>query len=143
MSDNNMQTLRTLADTAERESSRILAERRQVMDQEQQRLTQLQAYLQEYAAPESGSGLLVDSIRTRRDFVSRIRQGIEQQEKVLAGLSQQLDLDLQRWRDARTHALALQRYSDRLQMRVEEKVARREQGRQDEVGRQQHLLRSV
>lgn len=143
MSDNNMQTLRTLADTAERESSRILAERRQVMDQEQQRLTQLQAYLQEYAAPESGSGLLVDSIRTRRDFVSRIGQGIEQQEKVLAGLSQQLEVDLQRWRDARTHALALQRYSDRLQTQVEEKVARREQGRLDEVGRLQHLVRSV
>ncbi len=143
MSDNNMQTLRTLADTAERESSRILAERRHVMDQEQQRLTQLQAYLQEYAAPESGSGLLVDSIRTRRDFVSRIRQGIEQQEKVLAGLSHQLDLDLQRWRDARTHALALQRYSERLQSQVEEKVARREQGRLDEVGRQQHLARSI
>ena len=141
--DNRMQTLRTLAESAEHESSRILAERRRVLDQEQQRLVQLQTYLQEYTAPESGTGLLVDSIRTRRDFITRLREGIEQQKRLLQDLQQQLDQDLDRWRDARSHALALARYSDRLQAQVDEKLARREQGRLDEVGRQQHLARSA
>lgn len=138
---NRLQTLRTLADTAERESSRLLAERRRTLNEEEQRLAQLRAYLQEYTAPESGAGLLVDSIRTRRDFMNRIHEGIEQQEKLLAKLRQQLEHDLEKWRDARSHSLSLQRYSERLQTQVDEKIARREQGRLDEVGRQQHLAR--
>lgn len=138
-----MQTLRTLADTAERESSRRLAERRRTLDEEEQRLVQLRAYLQEYTAPESGAGLRADTIHARREFASRIRDGIEQQEQLLAKLRQQIDQDLQRWRDARSHALSLQRYSERLQTQVDDKLARREQGRLDEAGRQQHLARPV
>ena len=138
---NRMQTLRTLADTAERESSRLLAERRRTLDAEEQRLAQLRAYLQEYTTPESGAGLRADTIGARRDFASRIRDGIEQQEKLLAKLREQMDQDLARWRDARSHSLSLQRYSERLQTQVDEKVAKREQGRLDEVGRQQHLAR--
>lgn len=142
-SKNRIQTLRTLADTAERESSRIVAERRRTLDQEEQQLMQLQAYLREYDTPQSGSGLLVDSIRARRDFIERIRLGIEQQEHLVKSLRAQLDQDLDQWREARSHALSLERYSDRLQMQVDEKLARREQGQQDEVGRQQHLIRTA
>lgn len=140
---NRLQTLRTLADTAERESSQILAERRRMFEEEQKRLEQLRNYLNEYATPEAGAGVFVDSIRTRRDFISRIRAGIEQQERVVEGLHRQLNQDLERWQETRSHALSLERYSQRLQTQVDEKLARREQGQLDEVGRQKHLARSA
>jgi flagellar export protein FliJ len=140
---NQLQTLRTLAETAERECARILAERRRQLELEERRLEQLRSYLDEYRAPDgpATNGVFADTIRSRQAFVRRICAGIEQQEEVLRSLRQQLDHELERWRDARTQALALDRYADRLDAEADDKAARREQGRLDEVGRQQHLAR--
>jgi len=138
----SLNTLRTLAAAAERESSRLLAQRRQALDTEDQRLAQLRDYLSEYtAAQPTRDGIFIDSIRARRDFVAQICAGIKQQEQIVASLQLQLEQDQQNWRDARSHALALERYDERLQAVADEKQSRREQARLDEVGRQQHLAR--
>ena len=128
-------TIRTLADNVERESSRTVAERRRILAAEEQRLEQLRRYLHEYAElSASGAGVLVDTVRMRRGFVTKIRAGIEQQERLVASLRDQLDNDLQRWRDARSQSLALERYDDRLADAANLKQQRRDQARTDEVG---------
>lgn len=133
-----LDTIRTLARTAERESARVLAERRNILDKEEQRLEQLQAYLREYAdlstAP-SATGMFIDTIRTRRQFVDKVRQGLAQQERVVAGVRQQLDQDMQRWRDARSRSLAMERFTERLDEQEAVRQGRREQAALDEVGR--------
>ena len=128
-------TIRTLADNVERESSRTVAERRRILAAEEQRLEQLRQYLHEYAElSASGAGILVDTVRMRRGFVAKIRAGVEQQERLVAGLRDQLENDLQRWRDARSQSLALERYDDRLADAANLKQQRRDQARTDEVG---------
>lgn len=131
-------TLRFLADTAEDETSRAVAQRRNLLDAEEMRLVQLKNYLQEYQADKEQSGISIDTVRTRRAFVERINTGIEQQARLIEGLRQQLELDLQRWREARSQALGLQRYSERQQQAVDLKQNRKEQARLDEIGQTMH-----
>lgn len=128
-------TIRTLADNVERESSRTVAERRRILAAEEQRLEQLRQYLREYTELSAcGAGMLVDTVRLRRGFVAKIRAGIEQQERLVAGLRDQLENDLHRWRDARSQSLALEKYDDRLADAANLKQQRRDQARTDEVG---------
>ena len=133
-------TIRTLADRAEQESARALAERRARLENEEQRLVQLRSYMAEYGELSgNASGVFIDTIRTRRAFVDRLRSGIEQQEKLLAGLHTQLEIDLQRWRDARSRALGLERFMERRQEEQDLRDNRKEQATLDEIGLQMHL----
>ncbi len=134
-----IETIRTLADTAERESSRTVAERRRMLDAEEQRLEQLRRYLAEYGDLSSAKdGVFIDTIRTRRSFMARIQAGIEQQEQLLASLRTQLENDLEHWRDARSHALALEKFDQRLEAQRNLKQNRREQAALDEVGQKMY-----
>jgi len=134
----NLKTVRLPADNAEQESSRLVAQRRQQIDAEQQRLSQLKQYADDYRHPSSQAGVYIDTVRTRAAFIARIRAGIEQQERLIAGLEQQLELDLQRWQEARSHALGLQRYSERQAQQEELRQNRKEQAKQDEIGQTMH-----
>ena len=134
-----IETIRTLAETAERESSRTVAERRRILDAEEQRLEQLRRYLAEYGdLSGSNDGVFIDTIRTRRSFMARIQAGIDQQEQLLRGLRAQLEHDLQQWRDARSHALALEKFDQRLDAQRSQKQQRREQAALDEVGQKMY-----
>lgn len=125
--------IRTLADSAERESSRTVTQRRDALAAEERRLQQLQDYLVEYGRM-SLSGGSVATLQLRRRFVERIRAAIVEQERVVAGLQEQLDRDLGSWRAARSHSLALEKYAERLAEQAEHRRARREQADTDEVG---------
>lgn len=134
----SLKTVRVLADNAEQESSRLVAQRRQQIDVEKHRLSQLRQYFDDYQQPDSDDGVFIDTVRTRAAFIARIGAGIEQQERLIAGLEQQLELDMQRWRQARSHALGLQRYSERQAQQEEVKQNRKEQAKQDEIGQTMH-----
>jgi flagellar export protein FliJ len=134
----SLKTVRLLADNAEQESSRLVAQRRQQLDAAQHQLMQLKRYADEYQQPGSGQGMYIDTVRTRAEFIARIRSGIEQQERLIAGLEQQLELDMQRWRTARSHALGLQRYAERQAQQEELRQNRKEQAKQDEIGQTMH-----
>jgi flagellar export protein FliJ len=130
-----LDTIRTLAGNAEAESSRALAERRRTLQTEEQRLEQLRAYLGEYGAMAAGGdGIFIHTVRTRRQFVDRLQAGLEQQERVVAGLRKQIDQDTARWREARTRSLALERFNERLEDQLALRQARKEQADLDEVG---------
>lgn len=134
----SMQTLRRLADNAERESARIVAQRRRQLDAERQRLAQLEAYVADYRQQPGNTGVFIDTMRTRQAFVMRLRAGLEQQRRVITGLDQQLELDLRRWRQARSHALGLQRFSERREREQAVRQNRKEQAQLDEIGRTMH-----
>ena len=143
-SKKQIKTLHALASNAEREASLAVSQRRGVLEAEEQRLAQLHAYLDDYSRDDaSTSGLFIDTIRTRRAFVTKIRGGIEQQERLIAGLRRQLELDLQRWHDTRTRALGLERFAERLQDEEDLRQDRREQAKLDEVGRNMHHRRAA
>lgn len=132
----SLETLRRLAETAENETARALADRRRRLEAEQRRLEQLNAYAAEYLAlTRVGDGLLIDAVRARRAFVVRLQGGIAEQERVVASARQQVETDLARWRDARTRHLALARLGEREDEAAAERDARREQADLDEIGR--------
>jgi flagellar export protein FliJ len=136
-----LKSVQTLADSFEAQTSREVAQRLQDLDAEQHRLRQLQAYLDEYRAPPapSQSGLHVAAMRSRRRFVERIQAGIQHQERLIEGLQRQLEDSKTRWQAARSQSLALQRYTERLDERAEERQSRKDQAFLDEVGRNQFL----
>jgi flagellar export protein FliJ len=136
-----LKSVQTLADSLEAQASREVAERLRALEAEQHRLRQLQAYLDEYRAlPAPGhSGLHVAAMRSRRRFVERIQTGIQHQERLIEGLQRQLEDVTARWQTARSQSLALQRYSERLDERAQERQSRKDQAVLDEVGRNQFL----
>lgn len=137
-----LKTLHALASNAEREASLAVVQRRSALESEEQRLAQLRDYLADYSRNDaSAQGLFIDTIRTRRAFVEKIRRGIEQQERLIAGVRRQLELDLERWHDARTQALGLERFAERLKDEENLRDDRREQAKLDEVGRNMHHQR--
>lgn len=136
----SIDAIQTLAESAEAESARTLAERRRRLAAEEQRLEQLRHYLAEYRTLSAGGdGLLVDVVRARRDFVGRIQAGIDEQERVLAGIRAQADADLARWREARTRSLAVSKLGERLAEQAAERQERRQQADLDEIGRKMFL----
>lgn len=136
-----LKSVQTLADSLEAQTSREVAERLRDLDAEQQRLHQLQAYLDEYRAlPAPGeAGLHVAAMRSRRRFVERIQAGVQHQERLIEALQRQVEDSKARWQAARSRSLALQRYSERLDERAEERQSRKDQAVLDEVGRNQFL----
>lgn len=132
----NIDMLRRLAETAEAETARAVADRRRRLETEDQRLGQLRNYLAEYRALSlEGNGVSIGAVRARREFVARLQAGIEEQERVVTGLRQQVEADLGRWRDARTRSLALTRLGERIDDEATARDARREQAELDEIGR--------
>ncbi len=134
----SLATIQTLADSAERESARTVAQRRDALAAEEQRLRQLQEYLREYGQMSLSASGHVATLRMRRRFVERIRIGISEQERLIAGLREQLERDLGVWRKARSHALALEKYAARLSEQAHARRARREQASTDEVGQKMY-----
>ena len=132
-----LKSMQTLAKSAEAVTSREVANSRAALEQEKQRLAQLQGYLEEYRGLLSNpvKAIQVNMIRTRRDFVERLSAGIEHQKRLIAGLEQQLEQHINRWRSARSQSLALQRFGENQQEREDNRQARQQQRVLDEVGR--------
>ncbi|HHQ13405.1 MAG TPA: hypothetical protein ENK16_00100, partial [Chromatiales bacterium] len=61
-----------------------------------------------------------------------------QQGQLLGSLRGQLENDLEHWRDARSHALALEKFDQRLEAQRNLKQNRREQAALDEVGQKMY-----
>lgn len=136
-------TLQRLAEQAEQTSARTVAERRAAVAAGEERLAQLERYLAEYGQLSGrGDGLFIDTVRTRRAFVERLREAMQQQAELVASLHQQLENDLQHWREARARALGLERYQARAEDERALRQSRRDQAALDEVGAKMHVQRA-
>jgi flagellar export protein FliJ len=133
----SLASLQKLAEYAADAASRDIVERLRALREEEGRLGQLRGYLGDYTALLNDSrGMNVARLRGRRDFVERLNSAIGRQSEVVREHEQQYTRHIDRWRGARTRALALQRYAERLDDIEAERRERRDQAALDEVGRQ-------
>ncbi|MDH3977269.1 MAG: flagellar export protein FliJ [Gammaproteobacteria bacterium] len=133
----SLQTIQTLAESNETLRLKVLTDKRQELATEEQRLVQLQQYCNEYQAMTSKTdqGIGIHFIRGRRGFVEKLGTAIDTQRKTVEQAREQLDVHTAHWRDARTKALSLRKFTDRLAVEEQQRLARKEQSELDEVGR--------
>jgi len=134
-----LQTIQTLAESDETMRSRVVSDQRLALRTETDRLEQLKQYRCEYQAmssrPEKSVG--IHFIRGRRGFVQKLNEAINNQSQVVTRVSEQLEMYLVHWRDARAKALSLQKFAERAALQEDRRMARREQTELDDVG---HLV---
>jgi flagellar export protein FliJ len=130
-------SLQKLAEHAADAASRDIVDRLRALRAEEDRLGQLKGYLGDYTQLlKDARGMNVSRLRGRRDFVERLNEAIGRQDDVVRDQENQYGQGVNRWRSARSRALALQRYGERLAAIETERRERREQAALDEVGLQ-------
>jgi len=132
-----LQTIQTLAESAEMVRSRAVADQRHALSEEECRLKQLEQYRNEYQTMSSRSdqGICIHFVRGRRGFVQKLNEAIDNQRQVILRAREQLDTYLVHWRDARAKALSLQKFTDRIAAQETRRTERREQTELDDIGR--------
>ncbi len=132
----SLRTIQTLADTAEAESSKEVSQRLAALNREENRLAQLAEYLAGYEEKErtDRERQSIASIQSRRRFIERLHEAISQQRQLVENYRQLYEIEADRWREARSHSLGLQKYAERIDQQQDLKQTRRDQARLDEIG---------
>jgi flagellar FliJ protein len=128
-------SLQRLAEFGADAASRDVGQRLRSLHAEEDRLRQIDAYLQQYErlSTDATPGLTVAMITGRRQFASRLREAALRQRQLVTEAQARYQQQVERWRDARAQALALQRYNERIRERLGEHRERLEQRLLDEV----------
>jgi len=132
-----LQSLESLAQSKENRWQRHVSIQFRALQAEEQRLAQLNQYVNEYqlADSETGTSQSMLTLRTQRQFVNRLHHAVQQQQQTVINKRSAANRDADFWREARSKRLAIQKYADK-QEQVEYKLkARRTQKFLDEVGR--------
>lgn len=116
-------------------ASRDVGARLRALRAEEERLRQVNGFLQHYdqLSVTPGTGLTLGAILGRRQFASRLRDAVEKQREVVGQQETHYQQHVERWRNARAQALALQRFNERLRQREHDRQERREQHDLDEI----------
>ena len=132
-----LDTLQRLAEHAADASSREVSQRLRTLMQEEQRLTQLAGYVSDYQklAGKGTAGLTIGAIRGRRGFVERLTEAVNRQQQVVRTQEEQYRQHIERWRLARSRALGMQRFNERIRNEETERQERHEQAALDEMSR--------
>lgn len=133
-----LDSLQQLAEFGADAASREVGERLRRLRGEEERLRQINDYVQHYErlATDTGRTQSVGMIADRRRFTARLREAARQQQLLVAEEERRYQQQLARWREARAQALSLQRFNERHREEADEQRARREQRRLDEIGLQ-------
>lgn len=131
-----LDSLQRLAEFGADAASREVGQRLHRLRNEEERLHQINDYLQHYErlAANAGQALSVGMITDRRRFTDRLREAARQQQKLVVEEERRYQQQLARWREARAQALSLQRFNERRREEADEQLARREQRQLDEIG---------
>ncbi|MCC6581942.1 MAG: flagellar FliJ family protein [Phycisphaeraceae bacterium] len=130
-----LDSLQRLAEFDADAASREIGQRLAVLHAEEERLQQIDGYVQHYERLSAdGSGSLTTAMITgRRQFTARLREAATRQRQLVAEEETRYRQQVERWREARAQALALQRFNERLREQADEHRARQEQRRLDEI----------
>jgi flagellar export protein FliJ len=128
-------TLQRLAQHGADAASREVGARLRALRAEEERLQQVKAYLEHYRklSVSASPGLTLGTVQGRRQFASRLQEAVERQARVVAEQQALYQQQVQRWREARAQALALQRYNERTREHEQERRERRDQANLDEI----------
>lgn len=124
----------TLARTEERRVCREMGESQRRLDEEMARLEDLRAYRQSYGGKQPASGS-VAAVRWQdyRNFLTRLDQAVEAQDRVVQGGEEQRDAHRRRWMAKRQRLESLERVVDRYRKLEGEDLRREMQKAQDDL----------
>ena len=128
--------IRDLAAAEEGEAGRDLAQARRLVQDHEQRLLQLQQYLDEYHAQTVPGLGPTDAVRLQNysAFIDRLADAIRRQEQCVTEARDQLERSAETWRGRHLTTAALGNAIDRLGEDERRAHGRREQRDLDEVG---------
>ena len=118
-----------LAEIAELEKSREVADSLVKLSAQRERLALLEQYLSDYSGFRQDEAVDIESLRTRRGFLSALAEAIGDQNATLEQASAALDRHIETWRTARANSQALGKLTDkraRVRAQVEESRLQRE-----------------
>ncbi|WP_435104274.1 flagellar export protein FliJ [Arhodomonas sp. AD133] len=126
-----MQPIQRLAGDRSREAARVLAQRREALEQETERLAQLRGFRREYEqrlALSGQNGIDAYRLRDYNAFLARIDTAITQQQQSIDGLQAEVerlrDDWLRAWGNARALEQLVARYRDQERRRAEAREQR-------------------
>jgi flagellar export protein FliJ len=131
----SLHTIQRLAEHGADAASRDVGTRLRALRAEEERLRQVNGFLQHYdqLSVTASTGLTLGALQGRRQFAARLRDATDRQRQVVEQQEGHYQQQVERWRNARAQALALQRFNERVRQREHEQRERREQGRLDEI----------
>lgn len=123
------------ADTAARD----VGNRLRSLQAEEERLRQVRAYLEHYErmSVTGAAGLTLGAMQGRRQFAARLRDAVDRQARVVEEHQAHYLQQVERWRDARSRSLSLQRFNQRIRQHETDRLERHEQANLDEIAQRQ------
>lgn len=140
-----MRPILDIAETREKEAATVLGVAQQALEQQQQRLQDLEQYRQEYNAyvqQVGAQGVTASRLQDLYRFVNSLDSAVGQQTRMVEVARQHVAAKLRAWQDARGKHKALGKVIERLQDDEEKAVAKREQKETDEFAQRAGLRKS-
>jgi flagellar export protein FliJ len=79
----------------------------------------------------------INNIRSRQGFMQKLSEAIAAQRQAVSQSLMQLEIQLGSWREARSRALSLQKFSERVTEETDKRQARKDQKELDNIARHQ------
>lgn len=119
-----------LAEIAELEKSRAVADSLVKLSAERERLALLEQYLDEYAASRENESVDIEKLKSRSSFLSALTQAIGDQSSSIDQINTILEQRIETWREARANSKAVSRLTER---RTQTRVRLQERREQAEI----------
>jgi len=139
-----MQSIAGLAKNKEQNAARLLGQKQQFLEQQCERLKELESYREEYARKfQSHSSLGLDARRMNeyRVFLEKLNMAIVQQREHITQATGDCDICQKSWMNTRIHSKALDKVVDRFKIEEMKQQDKREQNELDERAIQLGLTR--
>lgn len=139
-----MQIVLSLADRTEQAAAQRLTEYREQVTAEQQQLTQLDEYTEQYlhSYAERKSGLYAQELISYSNFIQRLGEARQEQQLKLARMLQALEQIQRDWREKHQRRKSIQELIARLQYEENAELEKRLQKELDELSAQQYQDRT-
>lgn len=108
-----LDVVRMLAEIAELEKSRDVADSLVRLSAERERLALLEQYLQEYAGSTADEALDIEKLRNRRSFLNALAKAIGDQGASIDQINSVLEQRIANWREARASSKAVSRLASK------------------------------
>lgn len=129
-SSERLKPIQHVAEVRERDAARSFGESQRQLDEEQQRLSQLEAYRDEYLQRFQRlqqEGLTVAQLLEYQAFLAKLDAAVRHQAEIVQLRRSDAERRLEAWKDRRTHSRAMERAVDNLAERELRDGERREQ----------------
>ena len=139
-----LKPIRKMAQDKEKAAAQALGQSLELQTTEQQKLTQLKQYRQEYLAEmmqKVATGINGASLQHYHHFLNKIDEAISQQDEVLCRCGEKLTASQGEWRDKRSHAKAITQVMDKMSSRERKALDKKEANQNDELSTQAFLRR--